>query len=227
VCADEAVAHSIEHSFAEYEQRARVIQGALLAQSGNPRRGIEIMRSAMAAMEHTDSLSRRTLYLGHCAQAHARLGEAELALGLLGEAMQIADKTNEGFFEAELYRLRGVILQTLGRKGEAEASLRRAMTIAQQQQARWWELRAATSLAEHLRTRLSRLVAALARKSLRMVGLRRRRLSGDRRGGRKSVWGQNADERMAPETQLLVARPGGRDRRACPGCAARIGRSGR
>jgi tetratricopeptide (TPR) repeat protein len=151
VCADEAVAHSIEHSFAEYEQRARVIQGALSAQSGNPRRGIEIMRSAMAAMEHTDSLSRRTLYLGHCAQAHARLGEAELALGLLEEARQIADKTNEGFFEAELYRLRGVILQTLGRKGEAEASLRRAMTIAQQQQARWWELRAATSLAEHWR----------------------------------------------------------------------------
>ena len=151
VCADEAVAHSIEHSFAEYEQRARVIQGALSAQSGNPRRGIEIMRGAMAAMEHTDSLSRRTLYLGHCAQAHARLGEAELALGLLEEARQIADKTNEGFFEAELYRLRGVILQTLGRKGEAEASLRRAMTIAQQQQARWWELRAATSLAEHWR----------------------------------------------------------------------------
>src|SRR5260370_41820574 len=78
-----------------------------------------------------------------------------------------------------------------------------------------------------VRTRLSRLVAALARKSLRMVGLRRRRLSGDRRGGRKKRWGQNADERIAPETQLVVARPGGRDRRACPGCAARIGRSGR
>jgi predicted ATPase len=30
-----------------------------------------------------------------------------------------------------------------------EAGLRRALTIAQQQQARWWELRAATGLAKH------------------------------------------------------------------------------
>ena len=41
------------------------------------------------------------------------------------------------------------MLLTLGKKGEAEAGLRRALTIAQQQQARWWELRAATSLAKH------------------------------------------------------------------------------
>ena len=40
-------------------------------------------------------------------------------------------------------------LLTLGRRSEAEAGLRRALTIAQQQQARWWELRAATTLAKH------------------------------------------------------------------------------
>jgi predicted ATPase len=37
----------------------------------------------------------------------------------------------------------------LARRGEAEAGLRQALTIAQQQQARWWELRAATTLAKH------------------------------------------------------------------------------
>jgi hypothetical protein len=45
----------------------------------------------------------------------------------------------------------GKILLTLGRRGEAEAGLRRALTIAQQQQARWWKLRAATTLAKHWR----------------------------------------------------------------------------
>jgi predicted ATPase len=39
-------------------------------------------------------------------------------------------------------------LLTLGRKGEAAADLQRALKIAQQQQARWWELRATTSLAK-------------------------------------------------------------------------------
>jgi len=147
--ADEAMAHSIEHGFADYEQRARFIQGALLAQSGDPQRGIELMQRAIAVIERTNSVNRRTLYLGHSAAAHASLGQPEVALDLLDEAIQTADHIDERFFEAELYRLRGEILLVLGRRGEAEAGLRRALTIAQQQQARWWELRAATTLAKH------------------------------------------------------------------------------
>jgi predicted ATPase len=122
----------------------------MLPQSGDPRQGIEFMRSAIAAIEHTNPQNRRPLYLGHCAVAHASLGEPEVGLGLLDEAIQGAETTNERFFEPELHRLRGNMLLMLGRKDEAQAGLRRALTIAQQQQARWWELRAATSLARHL-----------------------------------------------------------------------------
>jgi tetratricopeptide (TPR) repeat protein len=143
------MAHSIEHSLADYEQRARFIQGALLAQSGNPQHGIELMHTAIAAIERTNSVNRRTLYLGHSAAAHASLGQPEVGLDLLEEAIQTADKINERFFEAELHRLRGRILLTLGRSDQAEAGLRRALTIARQQNARWWELRAATTLAKH------------------------------------------------------------------------------
>ena len=147
VHADEAMAHSIEHSLADYEQRARFIQGALLAQSGDPQHGIELMQSAIAAIERTNNVNRRTLYLGHSAAAHASLGQPEVSLDLLNEAIQTAEMADERFFEAELHHLRGKTLLTLGRNGEAEAELQRALTIAQQQQARWWELRAATSLA--------------------------------------------------------------------------------
>jgi class 3 adenylate cyclase/tetratricopeptide (TPR) repeat protein len=159
VHADEAMAHSIEHSLADYEQRARFIQGALLAQSGDPQHGIELMHRAIAAIERTNSVNRRTLYLGHCAAAHASLGQPEVALDLLDEAIQTADKINERFFEAELHRLRGESLLKLGRRGEAEAGLRRALTIAQQQHARWWELRAASTLAKHWRDEGKYLVA--------------------------------------------------------------------
>jgi class 3 adenylate cyclase/tetratricopeptide (TPR) repeat protein len=149
VHADEAMAHSIEHSLADYEQRARFIQGALLAQSGDPQHGIELMNSAIVVAERTAARNRRTLYLGHLASAHASLGQPEVGLDLLHEAIQTAEMTSERFFEAELYRLRGEMLLSLGKKGQAEAALRRALTIAQQQQARWWELRAATSLAKY------------------------------------------------------------------------------
>jgi predicted ATPase len=105
----------------------------------------------MAAAEDNSERNRRTVHLCQLASAHASLGQPDIGLGLLDEAVQIAETASEKFFEAELHRLRGTVLLSLGRKGEAEIELRRALTIAQQQQARWWELRAATSLAKHLR----------------------------------------------------------------------------
>ena len=147
--ANEAVAHSIEHNFADYEVRARFVQGVLLAQGGDPQHGIELMRNAIAAADSNSAQNRRTLYLGNIASAHASLGQPELGLNLLDEAIQTAEEKDERFFEAELHRLRGDMLLMLRREGEAEAELLRALTIARQQQARWWELRAATSLAKH------------------------------------------------------------------------------
>src|SRR5262249_2630849 len=38
---------------------------------------------------------------------------------------------------------------SLGRKDDGEADLRRALTIARHQMARWWELRAGTDLARY------------------------------------------------------------------------------
>lgn len=148
--ADEAIAISADNEFASTDQRARFFRGSLLAQAGDPQLGIELMRSARAAAEGNSERNRRTLHLGHIASAHASLGQTEVGLGLLDEAIQMAAATSEKFFEAELYRLRGRIFLSLGKKGEAEAELHRALTIGRQQQARWWELRAATDLARHL-----------------------------------------------------------------------------
>ena len=65
--------------------------------------------------------NRRTLFLGQLASAHTRLGRAAVALGLLEEAIQTAETTNERFFEAELHRLQGTVLLELGRRDEADA----------------------------------------------------------------------------------------------------------
>ena len=50
------------------------------------------------------------------AAAHASLGQPEVGLDLLDEAIQTAEKTNERFFEAELYRLRGKMLLSAGQE---------------------------------------------------------------------------------------------------------------
>ena len=148
--ADEAAAYSAEHGLPNPEHWARFSQGALLAQGGQAQRGIALMRAAMAAAESNADRSRRTFYLGYVASAHAIAGEAQAGLAVLDEAFEIVEAANERFFEAELHRLRGTMLSALGKRDEAEAALRRALATAGHQGARWWELRAATSLARHL-----------------------------------------------------------------------------
>jgi class 3 adenylate cyclase/predicted ATPase len=148
--ADEAAAYSAEHGLPDTEHWARFYQGVLLAQGGQAQRGIALMREAMVAAESNANRSRRTFYLGHIASAHAGAGEFQAGLAALDQAFQILETTNERSFEAELHRLRGTMLSALGNRNEAEAALRRALAVAGQQEARWWQLRAATSLAGHL-----------------------------------------------------------------------------
>ena len=59
------------------------------------------------------------------------------------------DTTELRYYEAELYRLKGALLlqQAVPDAAQAEACFHQALDVARQQQAKSWELRAATSLA--------------------------------------------------------------------------------
>src|SRR5207253_8202146 len=64
----------------------------------------------------------------------------------MAEALAVADNT--GYYEAELYRLKGELLRqhTVSDISQAEACLQQALTVARRQQAKSLELRAAMSL---------------------------------------------------------------------------------
>ena len=59
----------------------------------------------------------------------------------------MVDRTGERWFAAELNRLKGQLLLRQGRTEAAEEFHWRALRIAQEQEAKLWELRAAVSLA--------------------------------------------------------------------------------
>jgi predicted ATPase len=81
--------------------------------------------------------------------ALAALGQLEEGRGCNDEAMIIAERTGERWFDAEISRVAGEMeLLSPGRDpAKAQAYFERALEIARAQQARSWELRAATSLA--------------------------------------------------------------------------------
>jgi predicted ATPase len=69
----------------------------------------------------------------------------------LDEALEIVEGTGVRWFEAELNRLKGEFLLRQGQSVAAEELYCKALSIAEEQRAKLWELRAAVSLVRLLR----------------------------------------------------------------------------
>jgi tetratricopeptide (TPR) repeat protein len=120
--------------------------GRILVDEKNFAEGIETMREGMR------TLDARLVYANFCCV----LAEAYLVAGRTSEGLAVAeealDYTANGFCQSELHRLKGeLLLLTDAPESEAENLLRQGIAIAQRQEAKSWELRAATSLARLLR----------------------------------------------------------------------------
>ena len=85
--------------------------------------------------------------LAFLAEGLARHGDRAAALAALREGLEIADATGEHMWDAELHRLTGTVLLAENKLDEGQASLQQAIRIAQAQQAKSLELRAARDLA--------------------------------------------------------------------------------
>jgi predicted ATPase len=87
------------------------------------------------------------LYIALLAGACEIAGQIEEAAARLDRALQLVERTGERWFAAELDRQRGQLLLRQGHPEAAEELYRKALSIAQEQGAKLWELRAAASLA--------------------------------------------------------------------------------
>jgi predicted ATPase len=102
----------------------------------------------LMAYRATGAELTRSYYLALLAEAYGTMGQPEAGLIVLAEALTLADKTGERFYEPEIHRLKGALLQqqSADNHAEAQACFHRALDIARSQQAKSLELRAATSL---------------------------------------------------------------------------------
>ena len=106
-----------------------------------------------------------------------KLGQVDDAWRCIGEAMTAMEASGEIWFEAEVNRIAGEIaLQSPERDtAKAEVYFERALSVARQQQAKSWELRAAMSLARLWRDQGKRAASArTACSGLRLVHRRLR-----------------------------------------------------
>lgn len=153
-----AVEQNIEMILAhthQYQSRtslplALVLRGWQLAQGGAARAGIAQIQAGLETIrtKDNDGMYRR-YYWARLAEAFAQTGDFEQASATLDEAMELLVEQGDRWYAAELYRLKGVLLDAQGAAPAlVEAQFQQALDIARKQQAKSLELRAAMSLSQ-------------------------------------------------------------------------------
>ena len=138
-----------EQGFTLRAAHSALLHGWALVMQGEADGGLAQIRQALSAIQATGAASGQSFFLSLFAEACEHAGQIEEGLHAVEEARAHVDRTGERWWEAELYRLKGeLLLQQAAESGdEAEACLHQALAVARGQGARWWELRAAMSLA--------------------------------------------------------------------------------
>jgi predicted ATPase len=145
---EELMSLATEHRFAFHLAAGTVQQGWMCVAQGRVEEGIATMRQGLAAVRNPGA--HVPYHLARLAQAYGMVGQTDQGLATLDEALDLVHQTEERWWEAELHRLRGELLQGGRRRAAAEgtpqACFQHALEIARCQEAKSLELRAAISL---------------------------------------------------------------------------------
>jgi predicted ATPase len=158
--AEEVIAIASKQGLALLLVWGTIICGWALAEQGQGEAGIAQIRQGLAAAQAADAEFFRTHQLTQLAEAYLTAGAPEAGISVLAEALALVEKTEERFWEAEIYRLKGeLLLAHEGRqpsraagKGvqdteSPEGCFLQAIEIARRQAGKSLELRATLSLA--------------------------------------------------------------------------------
>jgi predicted ATPase/DNA-binding winged helix-turn-helix (wHTH) protein len=130
---------------------ADCFEGELLVRRGDSEGGLRLLRPAVETLQRVDFVQYLTPFVAALAQGIAARGGLENALAALEGMLARCGRTGERWYLAELLRLRGELRAARpgpGFSAEGEVDLQEALSIAREQGAVSWELRASTSLAE-------------------------------------------------------------------------------
>ena len=150
--ADAAIALSTEQGFPQWLAAGEIFAGWARAEQGEREAGIAGIRRGLHAYRTTGAQVWIPYFLSLLAVEYLQHGEPEAASDTIAESLDVAGRTGQYVWLAELHRLEGEIAlaRSPGDTAAAERCFREAIGVAVRQSARSWELRAVTSLARLL-----------------------------------------------------------------------------
>jgi predicted ATPase len=144
---DQLVAVTTEQGLPHWRAQGTICRGWVMVRNNDVAEGISLLRSGSAAYRATGAEIWTPHFMALLARACEVAERAKEGLNLLDEALRIVSRTGERWFLAELNRHKGQFLLRQGHSEAAEELYRKALSIAAEQEAKLWELRAAVSLA--------------------------------------------------------------------------------
>jgi class 3 adenylate cyclase/tetratricopeptide (TPR) repeat protein len=144
---------------------ATAMRGWALATLGEQTSGIGLLTDGIEAYQRTGARVRLAYLLTLLAERHLHAGSVQEGLGAARAAQELVESSGEMTFASETYRVFGEVLSASNRNEEtAEEWLLQAVSIAREQGAPGFELRACTSLARlwHVRGEQQRAYEMLA-----------------------------------------------------------------
>lgn len=126
-----------------------LVQAEIFALNDNATAALQSNIDGLNAFRSTQQTVFIPIYLSWLARTYAKLGKFDDAWSCIGEAVTAIETRKETWCEAEVNRIAGEIAlgSPAGDLLKAQAYFERALALAQQQQAKSWELRAAMSMA--------------------------------------------------------------------------------
>jgi len=146
-CADQVFAVATEQGFPQWRAEGTIYRGWVKVKNGDVTEGISLLRRGSIAFRATGAEMWMPYGFALFAKALEIAGQVEEALTQVDEALEIVERTGVRWLVAELYRHKGQLLLRQGHTETAEELYRKALSIAEEQEAKLWELRAAASLA--------------------------------------------------------------------------------
>jgi tetratricopeptide (TPR) repeat protein len=147
--ADEMRSLVEEYSIAQGKSACGWFRGWADARRGQPLEGFRQIRAGYEKNSALGMISGSSETLGYAAEALVLHGDLDGAEEQLRQALGVVDTYGERIYLPQLLLTQAAIARARGQRADAAATIRRALTEARAQGARWLELLALTELCEH------------------------------------------------------------------------------
>jgi predicted ATPase len=147
--AEALITLATQHGFDLWRHAGTVQRDWALMRQGQGEHRLPQMQQSLQSLLDGGAAIFRPGFLLLLADAHGQVGQMDAGLALLTAALQEVEENGVCYIEAEIWRLQGEfwLRQATPETSRAATCFEQALAVARRQQAKWWELRAAMSLA--------------------------------------------------------------------------------